>query len=321
VAVWCRTRERLALAVLAFLVCGACAVTIGFRSAAAVDRAKAMFGTRPATTAPSVALPLAGLHSRTVVNRNGLAAMAMMILPVAVAIAGSRFGGSGLRLPMHIVGMLSAIWTLAVVVIMQSRSVWLAAVCLAWVMTRRFLKPAAWWSVAAALVLVVPAATYALWGDHPRFAELLASVQTRMEIWGHGFEALRSSPWTGIGFDFFRHSGYSTVPVWPNLLVGRPHAHNMLLQTALDVGLVGLVAYVAVTAFVLRRAYDMAATRGGDRWVRAVGIAGGLSLLSVHIYGLLDAVALGAKVGIFQWLACGLVLAAWRLQKPDAKVV
>jgi len=72
---------------------------------------------------------------------------------------------------------------------------------------------------------------------------------------------------------------------------------------------------------VFRRACDIAATDGGDQWVRSVGIAAGLSLLSVHIFGLLDAVALGTKVGILQWLACGLVLAAWRLQKPGPMAV
>ena len=128
------------------------------------------------------------------------------------------------------------------VVIMQSRSVWLAAACVAWLMTRRFLKPAVWWSAAVAVFLVLPAMTYVLWGDHPRVVELLASVQTRMDIWGDGIEALRSSPWIGIGFDFFRHSGYSTIVVWPALVVGHPHAHNFFLQTALDVGLIGLAA-------------------------------------------------------------------------------
>lgn len=320
VAVWCRTRERFALAAFAFVACGAVVVAIGVRSALPVHTAKTIFGNASPVTEPP-ALPMSGLHARTSVNRNPLAAVAMMVLPVAAAVAGSRLAGSGLRVPLQVVGLLAALWTLAVVVIMQSRSVWLAAAFIAWLMTRRFLKPAAWWSAAAAVFLVMPAVTYAFWGDHPRVVELMASVQTRLDIWAQGSDALRTSPWTGIGFDYFRHSGYSPVPVWPDLIVGRPHAHNMFLQTALDVGLIGLAAYVAVTAFILRRAYDMAVSIGGDGWVRSVGIAAGLSLLSVHIFGLLDAVALGTKVGIFQWLACGLVLAAWRLQKPDAMAV
>lgn len=321
VAVWGRTRERFALVVLAFVVCGAAVVAIGVPSALPVHNAKAIFEKAPATTEPPRALPMSGLHSRTSVNRNPLAAVAMMVLPVAAAaVAGSRLAGSGLRVLLQVVGLLAALWTLAVVVMMQSRSVWLAAACVAWLMTRRFLKPAVWWSVVFAVLLGIPAVAYALWGDHPRVVELMVSAQTRVDIWERGLAALRTSPWTGIGFDYFRHSGYAPVPVWPDLVVGHPHAHNIFLQTALDVGLIGLAAYVALTGFVLQRACDLA-RGGGDRWVRSVGIAAGFSLLSVHIFGLLDAVALGTKVGIFQWLACGLVLAACRLQKPDAKAV
>jgi hypothetical protein len=40
-----------------------------------------------------------------------------------------------------------------------------------------------------------------------------------------------------------------------------------------------------------------------------------LALVSVHAYGLLDAVALGTKLGVFQWLSSGLILAAWQVDR------
>jgi len=313
VAVWCRTRERLALAALVFVVCGASAVGIGFRSVAQVHTAKAFFGKPTGADSESAPLPLTRLHDHTFVNRNALAAVALMVLPVAAAIAAVPFVRSGLRLPIQFAGLVSAFWLFTVVVIMQSRSAWLAAACLAWLLARRFLTPTVWWLTAAMGLLVVPTVIYALGSDHPRVVELLASGRSRIEIWEQGLAALRSSPWTGIGLDFYRYSGYSPVLVWPNIIVGRPHAHNLFLQTALDVGLIGLAAYLAVTASVLRRAYQLAVTGAQDRWVRSVGVAAGLSVLSVQVYGLMDAVALGTKAGVFQWLACGLALAAWRL--------
>jgi len=314
VGVWCRTRERLVCAVLAFVVFGAAAAAIGFRSVLPVHTAKTMFGKPTAPVSAPAPLPIGRLHPQRSVNRNALAALAIMVVPVAVALAGSPLVGSSVRIPLQVAGVLSALGTIAVVVVMQSRSVWLAAAGMVWLMARRFVKPAVWWATAIAVFVLVPVVVYTLWGDHPRAAEPMGSLQTRIAIWQQALEALRTSPWTGIGFDYFRHSGYSPVLVYPDIIVGRPHAHNVFLQTALDVGLIGLAAYMAVTVFVLRRAYDLARLNGGDSWVRAVGVAAGLSVFSVQVYGLLDAVALGAKVGIFQWLACGLVLAAWRLQ-------
>jgi hypothetical protein len=41
--------------------------------------------------------------------------------------------------------------------------------------------------------------------------------------------------------------------------------------------------------------------------------------MAVSLFGLGDAVSLGAKIGLFQWMASGLILTAWRLQYPDAR--
>jgi putative inorganic carbon (HCO3(-)) transporter len=136
-----------------------------------------------------------------------------------------------------------------------------------------------------------------------------------MNIWDQALQALRPSPWLGIGLDYFRNGGYALVLAPPNQMVGTPHAHNIFLQTALDLGVAGLVVYVTLIGWVLRRALDLFRATGGDRWVRYVGVGAGLSVISVHAYGLLDAVALGTKVGVFQWLACGLVLGAWRVER------
>jgi putative inorganic carbon (HCO3(-)) transporter len=172
-----------------------------------------------------------------------------------------------------------------------------------------------WWLIVLTLFVWLCAVVVLIWSGHPRGAEVIAAVRERTEIWGEALQALRVSPWFGIGLDYFRHSGYSPVFVFPDKIVGNPHAHNIFLQTALDVGLIGLASYVAIVAFVLRRAWEIVTARTGDEWVRYIGFGAALSIASVHLYGLLDAVALGAKVGLFQWLACGLVLAAWRLDR------
>ena len=141
-------------------------------------------------------------------------------------------------------------------------------------------------------------------------------IRDRADIWRDGVNAWRSSPWFGIGLDYLRESGLAMVRIAPDRMAGAPHAHNMFLQAALDVGLCGLVAYLAIIGFVLRRAADLVTAPGVETLARYVGVGAGLSVVSVHVYGLFDAVPLGAKVGLFQWLSCGLILAASRMRTP-----
>jgi putative inorganic carbon (HCO3(-)) transporter len=250
------------------------------------------------------------------VNRNALAATAMMVLTLAVALALSPLRWPGLQAPLRFSALLAAIWAAAVVVIMQSRSAWLSALVVLWVWARAAMRPRVWWLITAVLVIAVPLALVFVVPEHPRVIEFVQSLQLRVDIWKRGLDALRPSPWFGIGFDYFRHSGYAPILVFPDQIVGRPHAHNIFLQTALDVGVFGLVAYLGILAFVVRRAIQVVRSTHGDSWVRHIAAGAVLSLLSVHAYGMLDAVPLGAKVGIFQWLSCGLILAAWRTDAP-----
>ena len=82
------------------------------------------------------------------------------------------------------------------------------------------------------------------------------------------------------------------------------HAHNIFLQVALDTGIPGLIAYLALlatSAAVLWRA---------ARWQAvlrplAIGLIGGL--VALHIYGLTDALAPGAKPGLVFWYMLGLI--------------
>jgi putative inorganic carbon (HCO3(-)) transporter len=316
VGAWCRTRERLLLVTVLFLLSGVLAVSVGGRSTAPVHTSKAMFGVATTIVAPVTPLPLRSLHARTSVSRNALAATAMLVLPIALALALAPLRWSGLQFAIRLSALLAAMWAAGAVVVMQSRSAWLSAIVVAAIWTRAWMQPRLWWLSAGFLFLVAPVVLYVVWGDSPRAIEAIASLQGRVEIWEQGLQALRPSPWFGIGLDYFRHSGYSPILVWPDQIVGRPHAHNVFLQTALDVGLIGLAGYLAVIGYVMRRAMNIARSTSGDPLARHLAVGAALSLVSVHVYGLLDAVPLGAKIGMFQWLSAGLVLAISRMQAP-----
>jgi hypothetical protein len=311
VAGWCQTRQRLVIGTAAFVVFGVLVLSVGYRSTPAIHKRKVLMSDTSAVPPPIKPLPLGSLHAREVVNPNALSAAAMMVLPVAAAVAMSP----GVLAALRLFGLASALWAGAIVVMMQSRSAWISAVVVAWLWMRTWMGPKMWRLVTVVMFLVVPGIVFVMWRDSPRSAELVSTIAGRMNVWDDALRALRTSPWLGIGLDYFRNGGYSMVLAPPDQMVGTPHAHNIFLQTALDLGVVGLVTYVAFIALVLRRALDLFRSGHGDRLPVYVGVGAGLSLISVHAYGLLDAVSLGTKLGIFQWLSSGLILAAWRVTR------
>jgi O-antigen ligase len=86
------------------------------------------------------------------------------------------------------------------------------------------------------------------------------------------------------------------------------HAHNHLLQAALDLGIPGLIAYLAIWLLVgvlLTRVYR----RGDEATHRTVASGLGVGLIAHFVFSLTDAIPLGAKVGVLFWLTLALVVA------------
>ena len=88
------------------------------------------------------------------------------------------------------------------------------------------------------------------------------------------------------------------------------HAHNLLLQVTLDLGLLGLVTYLAILIATAAMAWQAARAYPQKRPF-ALGLLAGL--IALHVYGLADALALGAKPGILFWYNLGLINALFLL--------
>jgi putative inorganic carbon (HCO3(-)) transporter len=134
------------------------------------------------------------------------------------------------------------------------------------------------------------------------------SIEGRVEIWSRALYAIADFPFTGSGLGTFRQVTWLLYP-----LFGVPsgqdiaHAHNIFLQTALDLGLTGLVAYLALLGIAGTLCWQVA--RRGDKVWRSVALGLVAGLAALHIYGLTDAVALGSKPGLAFWVALGLIAA------------
>jgi len=120
---------------------------------------------------------------------------------------------------------------------------------------------------------------------------------------------------------------YPLFTISPEVDIG--HAHNEFLQAALDLGIPGLIAFLAsyIGAFwmfadVWRATRHPSLNTGNWSLVTrslALGLGGGL--LAHLLYGLTDAVALGAKPGMLFWMLLGLIAGLHRQAHEHCPVV
>ena len=119
------------------------------------------------------------------------------------------------------------------------------------------------------------------------------STLQRLDVWQRALHLIADYPYTGIGLNTFPQKTDLLYPVFstgPQVFV--PHAHDLYLQTALDLGVGGLVVFLSMVALSLLGLVRAWRTAPASRAL-AAGLAAGL--VSFLTSELLDAVALGSK--------------------------
>ena len=162
-----------------------------------------------------------------------------------------------------------------------------------------------------------------VWSGPQKILEMLVfstatpGLDQRLEIWSRAGYALWDFVFTGIGIGTFD----LVIPrLYPYFLISPaepiPHAHNLYLQIGLDLGLPGLIAYLALwlnlwvmlIALLRRREQSLA-------WCLAAGAAG--SLVGILLHGLVDAVTWGNKLAFLPWWLYALVTLLFLQQREQ----
>jgi putative inorganic carbon (HCO3(-)) transporter len=142
---------------------------------------------------------------------------------------------------------------------------------------------------------------------------------SRLAVWGRALAMIREAPLTGVGLNLFPVVVEARYPL-PGPEVAPPHAHNLLLQAGVDLGLPGMIAHLvlfvtclvrvgqAVTAFRTRENAGMV--------VLGAGLLGSLVVAGVH--GLLDAVTWVARSSPLLWILLAVSLATYRFSGEKA---
>ena len=149
-------------------------------------------------------------------------------------------------------------------------------------------------------------------------AEQLAG---RVEIWDSAISGIRDYPVAGMGMNTFRQlmpdrypKAHYRRPNYP--IVDVAHAHNQLFQVALDLGLPGLIAYVAILLVVAALLSQLLRHATGHLRLLAGCLA---AALIAHLsFGMTDAIPLGAKPGFAFWLTLALAVSLHDLTRRPA---
>jgi O-antigen ligase len=146
-------------------------------------------------------------------------------------------------------------------------------------------------------------------------------LSSRLEIWGRATMALSDFPITGLGMNNFRkvvHILYPLFTISPEVDLG--HAHNQFLQAGLDLGLLGLVAYVALWLGSFALLWNALRREGGNGRYDPllIGLAGALG--GGLLFGLADAIALGARPAFLWWMLLALLVFAYAPRRRVRRV-
>jgi len=215
---------------------------------------------------------------------------------------------------------LSLILTAGVLILTQSRSAYIGVasglIVLAISRNRWFLLSVPSLAVSAlARAWSVGAESFL---DSMLMLDVTGTAVGRFEVWQRALYMIQDFPYTGIGLNMFPYVGDALYPYFlsgPNAKV--PHAHNNFLQVAVDLGIPGLVAYLALLTTFCVCAWRV--YRGSQsRSIRLLTVGLFSGMLAHQVYGLTDAIKLGAPPGFILWIMLGLMAALYNLQARSA---
>lgn len=268
------------------------------------------------------------------IHPNVMAGLLVLLLPISITAAFAQ-------MPMFPVAHRIAVLLMALMLVLTQSRGGLLAFAASLIVLVGLLRPrthpfiAAFVATCLALASVSMLAPAALPAPLQAFIQnmlLVSSSSTaelRYEAWQRAWYMIQDFPITGIGMGSYKLVADIMYPTFVSA-EALPHAHNLFLQVAVDLGLPGLLAWLTIVATAIsatahviqhsRTPTNQYNLQSAQRTL-AIGLLASQAALLIH--GLVDAVVWGqVRLAPLVWLLFGLALglqSARYTQQPDAQ--
>jgi len=166
--------------------------------------------------------------------------------------------------------------------------------------------------VVASVVIVSQIGPQRIWNSIASETGGAGSLASREETWMRAKLMLQDYPLTGIGMGTYTEVADTLYP-FAHVAIFVSHAHNLYLQIGLDLGLPGLVFWLATWFVLIVMAWQL--YRNPEPFPRFLGAAVLGSMAAMGVHGLLDAVTWDTRPAIIIWGIWGLTAAEWNIFK------
>lgn len=156
--------------------------------------------------------------------------------------------------------------------------------------------------------------------DSPELVEGAANPATwafRLGVWRAAVWMMADFPFTGVGMGLFNEVG---ALLYAHYAPNNPGAHNLYLQVGVDLGVPGLIAFLAVLMLALWMAAAAMRrfTRRGDSPLRAEAAAALAGLIALMTHGLVDIGVWSTRGGFVPWAVMGLAAALYSVAQTSS---
>ena len=141
------------------------------------------------------------------------------------------------------------------------------------------------------------------------FTKIDTSSEMRLAIWESSAAMILDHPILGIGWGAFRfvYPEYDFYINDPAVIIY--HAHNMYLNYAAEIGVIGAAAYFWFFFGTMLTAF-LSAGKEESLFVQKFELGAALALVSIALGGLTDDVVFNIPTSMLLWMGCALAMAA-----------
>ncbi len=240
----------------------------------------------------------------TLQNPNLLAGFLVVVMSLAVGIGLHTENIQGKVLLFVLVAVLGIC-----LVLTYSRGAWLSVVAVTALCGRLYNRKVLW------VFLVIPVlALFCHDGVMERLLSIFNPTDTsstlRIALWESTIAMILDKPLLGIGwgsywlvypdYDFFLNNPAATIV----------HAHNMYLHIAAEIGIPGLMVFLAIIYGHTRKAIQVLA-QTQNAWVAGVMLGTVAAVLGLAVNGFTDYIMFNVQMSMLFWLLNALIIAVW----------